>query len=325
MKAVLVKEFDRPDEFVLADVAPRSPGPGEVAVTVKACGVNFLDGLTVKGKYQIKPPLPFIPGAEVSGVVCEVGAGVTGYSIGTRVMAVTGFGGWAEQVVAPITRVFLLPERMDFTSAAAFPIVYATSLHALKDRARLIAGETLLVLAAAGGVGLTAVELGKIMGARVIACASSAEKLSLCRAYGADAVVDYTAANWRDHVKELTGAKGVDVVFDPVGGPYSEPALRSLGFGGRHLVIGFAAGAIPNIPLNLLLLKVTAIIGVFWGAYASARPQDNAENMSTLLNWYRAGRLRPHVSGSFSLSQYREALDEVMSRRAKGKVVMVLD
>jgi len=325
MKAVLVKEFDRPDQFVLGDVAPRAPGPGEVAVTVRACGVNFLDGLTVKGNYQVKPPLPFIPGAEVSGVISEVGAGVSGYSIGTRVMAVTGFGGWAEQVVVPVTRVFLLPETMDFTSAAAFPIVYGTSFHALKDRARLIAGETLLVLAAAGGVGLTAVELGKIMGARVIACASSEEKLSLCRAYGADAVVDYTAANWREQVKELAGAQGVDVVFDPVGGPYSEPALRSLGFGGRHLVIGFAAGAIPNLPLNLVLLKVTAIIGVFWGAYASARPQDNVENMSTLLNWYRVGRLRLHVSGTFSLSQYREALDEVMSRRAKGKVVMVLD
>ena len=325
MKAVLVKEFDRPDEFVLGEVVPRSPGPGEVGVTVKACGVNFLDGLTVKGNYQVKPPLPFIPGAEVSGLISEVGPGVSGFLVGTRVMAVTGFGGWAEQVVAPITRVFLLPETMDFMSAAAFPIVYATSFHALKDRARLIAGETLLVLAAAGGVGLAAVELGKIMGARVIACASSAEKLSLCRAHGADAVVNYTAANWREQVKELAGARGVDVIFDPVGGPYSEPALRSLGFGGRHLVIGFAAGAIPSIPLNLLLLKVTAIIGVFWGAYASARPQDNAANMATLLNWYRAGKLRPHVSGTFSLSQYREALDEVMSRRAKGKVVMVLD
>jgi NADPH:quinone reductase len=325
MKAVLVKEFDRPDQFVLGDVAPRSPGPGELAITVKACGVNFLDGLTVKGNYQVKPPLPFTPGAEVSGVISEVGAGVSGYPVGARVMAVTGFGGWAEQVIVPVSRVFPLPQAMDFTAAAAFPIVYATSHHALKDRARLAAGETLLVLGAAGGVGLTAVELGKIMGARVIACASSEEKLSLCRAYGADAAVDYTAANWREQVQELAGAQGVDVVYDPVGGPYSEPALRSLGFQGRHLVIGFASGAIPNIPLNLMLLKVTSIVGVFWGAYASARPQDNAENMSTLLNWYRAGRLRPHISGTFPLSQYREALDEVVSRRAKGKVVMVLD
>jgi NADPH:quinone reductase len=325
MRAVLVKEFDRPAQLVLEEVPPRHPGPGEVLVTVKACGVNFLDGLTVKGNYQVKPPLPFTPGAEVAGVVSEVGAGVTGYPIGTRVMAVTGFGGWAEQVLAPVSRVFALPDQMDFTTAAAFPIAYATSFHALKDRARLLAGEALLVLGAAGGVGLTALELGKIMGARVIACASTEEKLSLCREYGADALINYTAADWRDRVKELTGGAGVDVVYDPVGGPYAEPAVRSLGFNGRYLVIGFASGAIPTIALNLMLLKVTSIVGVFWGAFASARPQDNAANMATLLAWYRAGRLRPHISGTFALERYREALDEVMSRRAKGKVVMVLD
>lgn len=325
MRAVLVKGFDRPDQLVLEDVPPRYPGPGEVLVTVKACGVNFLDGLTVKGNYQVKPSLPFTPGAEVSGVISEVGAGVTGYPVGMGVIVVTGFGGWAEQVLAPVSRVFPLPERMDFAAAAAFPIVYATSYHALKDRARLVAGETLLVLGAAGGVGLTALELGKIMGARVIACASTEEKLALCREYGADALINYTAADWRDRVKELTGGAGVDVVYDPVGGPYAEPALRSLGSNGRYLVIGFASGAIPTIALNLVLLKVTSIVGVFWGAFASSRPQDNAANMATLLGWYRAGRLRPHISATFALERYREALDEVMSRRAKGKVVMVLD
>jgi NADPH:quinone reductase len=325
MRAVLVKEYDRPEQFVIEDVPPRHAGPGEVVVTAKACGVNFLDGLTVKGNYQVKPPLPFTPGAEVAGVISEAGAGVAGYPVGMRVMAVTGFGAWAEQVVVPVSRVFPLPEGMEFTTAAAFPIVYATSHHALKDRARLIAGETLLVLGAAGGVGLTAVELGKIMGARVIACASTEEKLALCREYGADALINYTAADWRERVRELTGGMGVDVVYDPVGGAYAEPAVRSLGFQGRYLVIGFASGSIPTIPLNLVLLKITSIVGVFWGAYASARPQDNAENMATLLHWYRAGRLRPHISGTFELERYREALDEVMSRRAKGKVVMVLD
>jgi len=325
MRAVLVKEYDRPDQFVIDEVPDRHAGPGEVVVTVKACGVNFLDGLTVKGNYQVKPPLPFTPGAEVSGVISETGAGITGYPPGMRVMAVTGFGAWAEQVVVPVSRVFPIPEGMDFTSAAAFPIVYGTSHHALKDRARLIAGETLLVLGAAGGVGLTAIELGKIMGARIIACASTDEKLALCKEYGADALINYTAPEWRERVRELTGGQGVDVVYDPVGGPYAEPAVRSLGFLGRYLVIGFASGSIPTLPLNLMLLKITSVVGVFWGAYASARPQDNAENMSTLLNWYRAGRLRPHISGTFALEQYREALDEVMSRRAKGKVVMVLE
>jgi len=325
MRAVVVKEFDRPEQFVIEEVAPRPPGPGEVLVSVKACGINFLDGLTVKGTYQVKPPLPFTPGVELAGVISEQGAGVSGYPPGMRVMAVTGFGAWAEQAVVPVSRVFPLPQEMDFATGAAFPIVYATSHHALKDRARLVAGETLLVLGAAGGVGLTAVELGKIMGARVIACASSEEKLALARAYGADALINYASGDWRERVRELTGNRGVDVVFDPVGGPYAEPAVRSLGFLGRYLVIGFASGSIPAIPLNLTLLKVTSIVGVFWGAWATARPQDSAQNMETLLRWYRAGRLRPHICATHPLERYREALDEVVSRRAKGKVVMVLE
>ena len=325
MRAVLVKEFDRPEQFVIEEVPPRQAAPGEVVVTVKACGVNFLDGLTVKGNYQTKPPLPFTPGAEVAGVIREVGAGVTGLSVGMRVMAVTGFGGWAEEAAVPESRVFALPGGMDFTTAAAFPIAYATSHHALKDRAGLKAGETLLVLGAAGGVGLTAVELGKIMGARVIACASSEEKLALCREYGADALINYAASDLRERIRELTGGKGVDVVYDPVGGRYAEPAVRALGFQGRYLVIGFASGTIPSIPLNLVLLKITSIVGVFWGAYAQARPQHNAENLAQLLTWYGEGRLRPHISATFPLTSYREALEMVMNRKARGKVVMVLD
>ena len=325
MRAVRVKEFDRPEQVVIEEVPPRQAAPGEVVVSVKACGVNFLDALTVKGNYQTKPPLPFTPGAEVAGVIREVGAGVTALSVGMRVMAVTGFGGWAEEAAVPESRVFALPEAMDFTTAAGFPIAYGTSHHALKDRARLEPGETLLVLGAAGGVGLTAVELGKIMGARVIACASSEEKLALCREYGADALINYATSDLRERIRELTGGKGVDVVYDPVGGPYAEPAVRALGFQGRYLVIGFASGAIPSIPLNLVLLKITSIVGVFWGAYAQARPKHNAQNLAQLLAWYGEGRLRPHVSGTFPLASYREALDVVMNRNARGKVVMVLD
>jgi NADPH:quinone reductase len=325
MKAVWVKEFDRPDQVVIEELLPKQPGPGEVVISVRACGVNFLDGLMLKGTYQAQPPLPFTPGAEVSGVIREVGAGVSGLEVGTRVMAVTGNGGYAEEAVAPAARVFPLPEQMDFPTAAAFPIVYATSHHALKDRGRLAPGETLLVLGAAGGVGLTAVEIGKIMGARVIACASSEEKLALCKQYGADAVINYSTSDLRERIRELTAGKGVDVVYDPVGGAYAEPAVRGLGFQGRYLVIGFASGTIPSIPLNLVLLKITSIVGVFWGAYAQARPQQNAGNMAELLSWYAQGRLRPHLSGTFPLASFREALQVVMNRKAKGKVVMVVD
>ena len=325
MKAVLARQFAPLEQLVLADVAARHAGPGEVVIAVKACGVNFLDGLMVQGKYQTKPPLPFSPGAEVAGVVHEAGSGVTGLPVGTRVLAFTGFGGYAQQVCVQASRVFALPQQMDFVTAAAFPITYATSHHALKDRARLRSGETLLVLGAAGGVGLTAIEIGKIMGARVIACASSDEKLALCRQYGADAVINYASADLREQVRELTGGKGVDVVYDPVGGAYAEPAVLSLGFDGRYLVIGFASGDIPRIPLNLLLLKVASLVGVFWGAFAKAQPEQCAANLSELFEWYAHGRLHPHVSATFPLSDYGKALDTVMNRRVKGKVVLVVD
>jgi NADPH2:quinone reductase len=325
MKAVLAKEFAPPDRLVLEDVPSRHAAAGEVVIAVKACGVNFLDGLMVQGKYQTKPPLPFSPGAEVSGVLTEVGAGVTGLAPGMRVLAFTGHGGYAQEVTADASKVVPLPPQMDFVTAAAFPITYATSHHALKDRAHLRSGETLLVLGAAGGVGLTAVEIGKIMGARVIACASSEEKLALCREYGADALINYASSDLRERLRELTGGKGVDVVYDPVGGPYAEPAVRSLGFDGRYLVIGFASGEIPKIALNLLLLKVASLVGVFWGAFARAQPGRNAANLAELLDWYTQGHLHPHVSGTFPLASYREALDAVMNRKVKGKVVLVMD
>ncbi|HYC10442.1 MAG TPA: NADPH:quinone oxidoreductase family protein, partial [Steroidobacteraceae bacterium] len=235
---MLVREYGRPEQIVVADVPARQPGPGEVVIRVKACGVNFLDALMVQGTYQTKPPLPMTPGAEVAGVISETGAGVVGLSVGARVLAVPGHGGYADEVVLSASRVFAIPEQMDFVSAAAFPIAYATSHHALKDRAQLKAGEVLLVLGAAGGVGLTAVEIGALMGARVIACASSEEKLALCRQYGAQDLINYASSDLRERVRELTGGKGVDVVYDPVGGVYAEPAVRSLGFEGRYLVIG---------------------------------------------------------------------------------------
>ena len=325
MKAVLAKEYAPVERLVLEEVASPHPAPGEAVIAVKACGVNFFDALIVQGKYQTKPPLPFSPGGEVAGIVTEVGEGVTTLTPGMRVLAFTGYGGYAEQVVTHTSNVVALPQQMDFVTAAAFPITYATSYHALKDRGQLRAGETLLVLGAAGGVGLAAVELGKLMGARVIACASSEEKLALCREYGADALINYAASDLRERVRELTAGKGVDVVYDPVGGGYAEPAVRSLAFGGRYLVVGFASGEIPKIALNLLLLKVSSLVGVFWGAFAKAQPARNAANLAELLGWYVQGRLKPHVSGTWPLADYRKALDAVMSRRVLGKAVLVTE
>ena len=324
MKAVLAKAFGPLEQLVLEDVQPKNAGPGEVAIAVRACGVNFFDALIVQGKYQSRPPLPFSPGGEVAGVIRGVGAGVTGLAAGTRVLAFTGHGGYAEEVIADAPSVVALPEQMDFVAAAGFPITYATSYHALKDRGQLRSGETLLVLGAAGGVGLAAVEIGKIMGARVIACASSDEKLALTREHGADALINYATSDLRERIREVTSGKGVDVVYDPVGGRYAEPALRSLAAGGRYLVIGFASGEIPKIALNLLLLKVVSLVGVFWGAFAKAQPQRSAANLAELLTWYTQGRLRPHVSATFPLERYREALDAVVQRRVLGKVVLVM-
>jgi len=324
MKAVLAREFAPLERLACEEVAPRSAGPGQVVISVRACGVNFLDGLIVQGKYQTRPPLPFSPGAEVAGLIKELGAGVTGLTAGMPVLALTGYGGFAEEVLTEAANVMPLPPGMDFATAACFPIVYGTSHHALRERAQLRSGDTLLVLGAAGGVGLTAVEIGKILGARVIACASSDDKLALAQARGADALINYAASDLRERVRELTAGKGVDVVYDPVGGAYAEPAVRSLGFLGRYLVIGFASGEIPKIPLNLLLLKQASLVGVFWGAYAKLRPAQNAASFAELFAWYQEGRLRPHVSQTFPLSGFREALEVVMNRRARGKVALVV-
>ncbi|HVN46800.1 MAG TPA: NADPH:quinone oxidoreductase family protein [Steroidobacteraceae bacterium] len=325
MKAVLAKRFGPLEELVLEELAPPTAAPGEVVISVKACGVNFFDALIVQGKYQTRPPLPFSPGGEVAGVISEVGRGVDSLRPGMRVLAFTGHGGYAGQVAVEAGSVIELPQAMDFTTGAAFPITYGTSYHALKDRGALRAGETLLILGAAGGVGLAAVELGKIMGARVIAAASSGAKLALAREHGADALIDYGTADLRERIREETGGRGADVVYDPVGGAYAEPALRSLAVGGRYLVIGFASGEIPRIALNLLLLKMVSMVGVFWGAFAKAQPQRNADNLAELLRWYVAGRLRPHISATFGLDRYRDALAAVMQRRVLGKVVLTMD
>ena len=322
MKAVLCKEFGPPESLVFEDVPSPRPGPGEVVLTMKAASINFPDVLIIQNKYQFKPPLPFSPGSELAGVVKEVGEGVKHWKAGDKVIAFTTFGAFAEEVKTEASRLIPLPEKMSFETGAAFILTYGTTDHALRDRAALKAGETLLVLGAAGGVGLAAVEIGKAMGARVIACASSPEKLAVCREHGADEGIDYAKEDLRERIKELTGGKGVDVVYDAVGGPYSEPAFRSIAWRGRLLVVGFAAGDIPKIPLNLPLLKGASIVGVFWGDFAKREPKAFAESVQQLGRWYAEGKLRPHVSQTYPLAKAVDALKAMAARQVKGKVVL---
>lgn len=325
MRAFVCRAFGPPSSLRMEEVAAPVAGPGQVLIAVHACGVNFFDGLQVAGQYQIKPPFPFSPGAEVAGVVKAVGEQIgaeRALHVGARVLAFVRWGGLAEELVVDAWRVVPIPDAMDDVTAAAFPIVYLTSYHALKDRGLLRAGETLLVLGAAGGVGLTAVELGKLLGARVIAAASTPEKLALCQSRGADALIDYAKDDLRARIRELTDNRGLDLVYDAVGDRYTEPCVRSLAPGGRLLVVGFAAGEIPKLPLNLLLLKQAAAVGVFWGEFAATRPAENAANLSQLLAWFNEGKLEPHVGATFPFEQGREAIELVMNRGAKGKVVV---
>jgi NADPH:quinone reductase len=323
MKAVLCKAFGPPESLAIEEVEPLKPGKGQVVISVKACGVNFPDILIIQGKYQSKPPFPFIPGSEVSGIVKELGEGVDTFQVGTRVMAFIGMGGFAEEVVAEASQIIPMPHTLDFTTASAFLLIYGTSYHALKDRAHLQPGETLLVLGAAGGVGLAAVELGKVMGARVIAAASSDEKLEVCKQHGADEVINYSTEDLRDRIKQLSGGIGVEVAFDPIGGNYSEPVLRSMAWGGRFLVIGFASGDIPRIPLNLPLLKACSIVGVFWGSFMERDPKHGRENIHELITWMNEGKLKPHVSATYPLEHVADALNDLMERRVTGKAVLV--
>ena len=322
MKALLCKEFGPPESLVLEDVPSPQAGAGEVVVSIKAASVNFPDVLIIQNKYQFKPPLPFSPGSELAGVVQEAGPGVTGVKPGDKVIAFTTFGAFAEEVKTEAARLLPLPEGMSFEEGASFILTYGTTDHALRDRAQMKSGETLLVLGAAGGVGVAAIEIGKAMGARVIACASSDEKLAVCRQHGADEAINYATEDLRERIKTLTGGKGVDVIYDAVGGPYSEPAFRSIAWRGRHLVIGFAAGDIPKLPLNLALLKGASVVGVFWGDFTRREPQVFAESARQLGRWYREGKLKPHVSATFPLARAAEAIKLLASRKAKGKVVI---
>ena len=324
MRAVLCRAFGPPASLTVEAVPEPAPGPGQVLIRVEAAGVNFADTLVIEGKYQARPPFPFSPGGEVAGVVAGLGPEVEGPPPGTRVLAMTGHGGFAEAALAPATAVVPVPEGVAPEVAAALSYAYGTTLHALRDRGRLRAGETVLVLGAAGGVGLAAVQVAKLMGARVIAAASSAAKLELCRQAGADSLLEYGDEGWRERLRALTGKEGVDVVYDPVGGPYAEPALRSLAWGGRYLVIGFAAGEIPRIPLNLTLLKSCDIVGVFYGNFAQRDPAGNRALMAQLLEWVREGRLRPAVSARYRLEDAAKAMEALTSRAVTGKVVLTM-
>jgi len=322
MKAVLCKAYGPPESLVVEDVPSAAPGPGEAVVAVKAAGVNFPDVLIIQNKYQLKPPLPFSPGSEFAGVVKAVGDGVSAVAADDAVFAITGYGAFAEEVKVDARRLLRIPAGMDFVTAAAFGLTYATSDHALRDRGSLKSGETLLVLGASGGVGLAAIEIGKAIGARVIACASNDEKLASCRDHGADATINYATEDLRERIKTLTDGRGPDVIYDPVGGPYTEPALRSLAWRGRLLVVGFAAGEIPRIPLNLALLKGCAIVGVYWGDFSRREPDRFAESIQQLGRWHAEGKLKPHVSQILPLERAADALHAMSERKVIGKIVL---
>ena len=333
MKSLLCKAFGPPENLVLDEVPDLSPGAGQVVIAVKACGVNFPDVLIIEDKYQFKPPLPFAPGAEVAGVVKAVGAGVQRPKVGDRVIASCGWGGMAEQVLADAAKCIPMPDDMDFATGSALVLTYGTSHYALKDRAQMKPGENLVVLGAAGGVGLAAVELGKVMGATVIAGASSQEKVDLAIAHGADRGFVYPAGNLdrnqqkelSETIKQLTDGKGADVLYDPVGGDYAEPAVRAMAWEGRYLVIGFAAGTIPRIPLNLTLLKSCDLMGVFWGAFTARNPKRNQEHLAEIARWVREGKLQPHICARFPLARGGEAIRMLADRKAQGKVVVTMD
>lgn len=322
MKAIICNSFGPPSNLEFLEVADPVPAEDEVLIDVKACGVNFPDTLIIQGLYQFKPDFPFSPGGDIVGVVSGLGENVTGFKIGDEVIAMNPFGGFAEKAVAKQKVCFPKPPGMPMINAASFMIAYGTSYHALKDRAKIQQSETLLVLGASGGVGLSAVEIGKLMGARVIAAASTQEKLDLCKAYGADELVNYATEDLKLRVKELTGKKGVDVIYDPVGGAFSEQALRTMAWKGRFLVVGFAAGEIPKIPLNLALLKGCEIMGVFWGSFAMKEPKSNMINTMELVKLFQKGKLKPHIHKTYPLSNAAEALEDIIARKVKGKAVI---
>jgi NADPH2:quinone reductase len=322
MKAVLCKAFGPPESLVVEELPDPVPGSGEVVVGVASVGLNFFDNLIIKNMYQVKPELPFSPGSEFAGRVVAVGDGVSGLKVGDRVVGNSTHGAARTHIVAKAATLAPIPDALSDDQAAGMIITYGTTIHALKDRAQLKPGETLAVLGAAGGVGLAAIELGKAMGAKVIACASSDEKLAFCREHGADETINYATEDLKERLRALTGGKGPDVIYDPVGDKLAEPALRAIAWEGRFLVIGFAGGEIPKIPLNLTLLKGCDIRGVFWGAFTQREPQKNRENLMQVAKWTAEGKLSLHVHGTYPLERIAEALNELTSRRAKGKVIL---
>lgn len=324
MRAALCKSLGGPETLVVEEVPPPPLGAGQVRIDIHAAGVNFADILLISGQYQDRPSLPFIPGMEVGGVVREVAQGVTRLKPGDRVLASVGRGGYAEEVVADAEHVHRIPDRMDFVTAAGFPVAYSTSHGAFAWRGRLKAGETVLVLGASGGVGLTAVEIAKAMGATVIAAAGGAEKLAVAKRAGADHLVDYNGEDLRERVKEITGGRGVDLVYDPVGGDAFDKSLRVIAWEGRIIVIGFAAGRIPQIPANLVLVKNIDVIGFFWGSYRQHKPHLMGESYQQLFRWFEDGKLKPHVSHRVPLERVGEALDLLKSRKSTGKVVVTI-
>jgi NADPH2:quinone reductase len=330
MKALQCVELAGPEKLVFSEVDDPKPGSGQVLLEIKAASVNFPDVLMIQGLYQNQPPMPFIPGAECSGVISEIGEGVDSCSVGDHVFVMAGTGCFAEKLVVDAASVTLIPKAMDFPVAAALPMTYGTSLYSLKQRANLQPGETLLVLGAAGGVGLSAVEIGKAMGARVIAAASSEEKTKICLKHGADEAFVYPSGDLdreqqkelSNKIKELTGGLGANVVYDPVGGSFSEPALRAMAWEGRFLVIGFAAGEIPKLPLNLALLKNCQIVGVFWGAWTLMFPAEHEKNLQELFDLHADGKINPEISDRFSLEESAAAIAHLKDRKAKGKVII---
>ena len=331
MKAALCTHYGPPEELELSEVPAPAPGKGQVLVSVKSCGVNFPDVLLIQDKYQFKPPLPFVPGGEIAGVVKDVGEAVAVPKRGDRVIASIGTGGFAEEALADAARCIPMPENLAFDVASCFFIAYGTSWHALKDRAQLKPGEHLVVLGAAGGVGLAAVEIGRAMGARVVAGASSDEKVALAKQHGAQDGFVYPAGKLSkdqqkalsEDIKRATGGKGADVLYDPVGSDYAEPALRAMNWGGRYLVIGFAAGDIPRVPLNLMLLKGSSIVGVFWGASVARDPKKGLADLAEITHLIAEGKLKPHISAHVPLARAGDAIRLLMDRKAQGKVVVV--
>jgi len=323
MHAWLCEDPTGVDALIWKELPTPAPKPGEVLIAIKAASLNFPDLLIVQNKYQVKPPLPFVPGSEYAGVIQAVGAGVKHLQVGQNVACLSGTGGFATHAIAPAALCMPLPPGFSYVDAAAFIMIYATSHHALVDRAQLKAGETVLVLGAAGGVGTSAIQIAKALGAKVIAAASTDEKCALCRSIGADATINYSSENLREAIKALTDGKGPDVIYDPVGGDLAEPAFRSIAWRGRYLVVGFASGTIPSLPLNLTLLKGASIVGIFWGGFAKQEPKASAGAMAELAQWYAQGKIKPVIDRALPMAELKAAYAQMGSRDVKGKLVMV--